>query len=84
MLHSVRLPLAFTYFDLREIFECAHLKFTVSGQSKQTHTRMWAMKSRYCEARSGSQLKNMRIAWITFILSQDMAFQNETLSTILT
>ena len=31
------------YVDLREIFECAHLKFTVSGQSKQasihTHVR---------------------------------------------
>ena len=40
-------PLAFTCFmhdiDLREIFECTHLKFTVSGRSKQaskhTHTR---------------------------------------------
>ena len=33
----------------REIFECTHLKFTVSGQSKQaskqTYTRMCAMKS---------------------------------------
>ena len=34
------------HVDLREIFECAHLKFTVSGRSKQTnkrtsiHTRM--------------------------------------------
>ena len=25
--------------DLREIFEYAHLKFTVSGRSKHTHTR---------------------------------------------
>ena len=30
----------------REIFECAHLKFTVSGRSKQTYTRMCTMKSR--------------------------------------
>ena len=35
---TVRLPQAFTCFiDLHEIFECAHLKFTVSGQSKQAH-----------------------------------------------
>ena len=39
-------PLAFTCFthdiDLREIFQCAHLKFTVSGQSiaSRIHTHM--------------------------------------------
>ena len=34
-------------FHHHEIFECAHLKFTVSGRSKQTsrYTHAWAMQS---------------------------------------
>ena len=33
------------YIDLREIFECAHLKFTVSGLSKHKYTHACAMQS---------------------------------------
>ena len=34
------------HVDLREILECAHLKFTVSGWSKQAYTHTCAMQSR--------------------------------------
>ena len=58
-------PLVFTCFmiiDLHEIFECTHLKFTVSVRSKQTnkptsidtHMRAQCSHASACRARSGS------------------------------
>ena len=37
------------HVDLCEIFECAHLKFTVSGRSKQTNKRT-SIHTRVCNA----------------------------------
>ena len=47
---TLTVALHWPHIDLREIFECAHLKFTVSGRSKQAskqaYTHTCAMQSR--------------------------------------
>lgn len=51
-LFSQKYTLTWT-FNHHEMFECAHLKFTVSGLSKQTNIQACPVQSRQCGACSG-------------------------------
>ena len=61
---AVALTLVLTAENHREIFECAHLKFTVSGRSKQTnkHTHTSAQCSHASVGLTQARPNNSNIA----------------------
>ena len=65
------------HVDLREIFEYVHLKFTVSGRSKQAYTHTCAMQSRWCGARSGSPQLRRKTENSRHVGVQDRSFYGD-------